>query len=121
VAVSLAEQDALAAWRGESIIVSGVVIGMALMLAIAGLWITRSSRAYARTVEERDRVDAALRESQARLQAIMDHTPLLGLVRDLQGRYTFVNRAAKQWLAAPHPPEGGQTLPGLKSGGGGGE
>src|SRR5215510_10448783 len=83
---------------------------MALMLAIAGLWLTASSRAYARNVAERNRADAALRESQARFQAIMDHTPLLVFVKDLQGRYTFVNRAAEQWIAATGKPSVGKTL-----------
>ena len=100
MAVSIAQRDALASWRTELFVVAAEAAGMALMLAIAGLWITASSRAHARTVAERDQADAALRTNQAQFQAIMDHTPVLVFVKDLEGRYTFVNRAAERWTGA---------------------
>jgi PAS domain S-box-containing protein len=104
VAVSIAQTDALAAWHGELVIVAAEGTGMALMLAIAGLWITASSWAHARTIAERDQADAALRASEAQFQAILDHTPVLVLVKDLVGRYTFINRAAEQWTGASSKP-----------------
>ena len=109
VAVSIARWDALASWRTELGIVAGVAIGMAIMLGIAGFWITTSSRAHAHTMAERDRADAALRTSQAQFQAIMDHTPVYVFVKDLAGRYTFINRAAERWTSARSKPEIGMT------------
>jgi PAS domain S-box-containing protein len=104
VAVSIAQRDALASWRTEVVVVAAEAAGMALMLAIAGLWITASSRAHARTVDERDQADAALRTSEAQFQAVMDHTPVLVFVKDVNGRYTFVNRAAERWAGATRTP-----------------
>jgi PAS domain S-box-containing protein len=109
VAVSIARWDALASWRTELGIVLGVAIGMGLMLAVAGFWITASSRAHAHTMAERDQVDAALRTSQAQFQAIMDHTPVFVFVKDLDGRYTFINRAAERWTAERSKPDLGMT------------
>jgi PAS domain S-box-containing protein len=105
VAVSIARWDALSSWRTELGIVAGVAIGMAVMLAIAGFWITASSRAHARTMAERDEVDAALRASQAQFQSIMDHTPVFVFVKNLEGRYTFINRAAERWTEERNKPQ----------------
>jgi PAS domain S-box-containing protein len=82
---------------------------MAIMLAIAGFWITASSRAHARTMAERDQADAALRTSQSQFQAIMDHTPVYVFVKDLEGRFTFINRAAERWTAERTKPRLGMT------------
>src|SRR5262245_12095731 len=68
VAVSIAQRDALATWRTELVVVAAEAAGMALMLAIAGLWITASTRAHARIIGERDQADAALRTSEAQFQ-----------------------------------------------------
>jgi PAS domain S-box-containing protein len=43
-------------------------------------------------VTDRNRVAAELRESQARLQAILDHSPTLIFLKDTEGRYLLVNR-----------------------------
>lgn len=104
VAVSIEQRDALASWRTEVVVVAAEAAGVALMLAIAGLWITASSRAHARIVGERDQADAALRTSQSQFQAIMDHTPVLVFVKDAEGRYLFVNRAAERWAGAIRTP-----------------
>jgi PAS domain S-box-containing protein len=104
VAVSIAQRDALASWRSDLFVVAAEAAGMALMLALAGLWITASSRAHAVIAGERDQADAALRTSQAQFQAIMDHTPVLVFVKDAEGRYLFVNRAAERWTAATRTP-----------------
>ncbi len=43
-------------------------------------------------ISERKRTEAALRESEQRLQAILDNTPTAVFLKDLQGRYLMVNR-----------------------------
>ena len=43
-------------------------------------------------VTDRHRVTAELRESEARLQAILDHSPALIFLKDTAGRYLLVNR-----------------------------
>jgi PAS domain S-box-containing protein len=105
----IAQRDAFAAWHADLLVVAAEAGGMALMLALAGFWITASNRAHARTLSERDRADAALRANQAQFQAIMDHTPVLVFVKDLDGRYTFVNRAAERWIGARSAPAVGKS------------
>jgi PAS domain S-box-containing protein len=45
-----------------------------------------------RDVTARNAAGEALRESEARLQAILDHSPAFVYMKDLQGRYVFINR-----------------------------
>ena len=51
-----------------------------------------------RDITERRRAEAALRESEARLQAIMDNSAALISLRDAQGRYMLVNRRYAELL-----------------------
>ena len=51
-----------------------------------------------RDITERRRAEAALRESEARLQAIMDNSAALICLRDPQGRYLLVNRRYAEML-----------------------
>jgi PAS domain S-box-containing protein len=55
-----------------------------------------------REVEERRKVEDRLRESEERFMAFMQHLPGGAVIRDLQGRYLFANKAwekafAKKW------------------------
>ena len=59
---------------------------------------------------QRDAADDALRISQAQFQAIMEHAPVLVFVKDLAGKYTFVNRTAESWAGAAIRPAVGQTV-----------
>ena len=45
-----------------------------------------------RDITDKRRVDEALRVSEARLQAILDNSPLIVFLKDRDGRYLFVNR-----------------------------
>ena len=44
-----------------------------------------------RDMTDRKRAQEALRQSEARLQAIMDHSPAMIFVKNIQGRYLHVN------------------------------
>ena len=109
VSVSISRYEALSDWRTEFLILTGVACFMAIVLGIAGMWLRTSNRVHARTVAERDQAGAALRENQSYFQAIMHHTPVLVFVKNLEGRYTFVNRAAEQWIGAGSKPAVGKT------------
>src|SRR5262245_974989 len=76
-------------------------VAAALLLAETGL------RQRAR---QRDEADRALRINQAQFQAILDHAPVLVFVKDLAGKYTFVNRGAETWAGASIRPAVGQTV-----------
>jgi PAS domain S-box-containing protein len=49
-----------------------------------------------RDVTSRIAAEEALRESEARLQAILDHSPAFVYMKDLEGRYVFVNRTYEE-------------------------
>src|SRR6187397_205774 len=51
----------------------------------------------AKTLSMRAEADAALRASQAQFQSIMSHAPMMVALKDLQGRYTFVNEAFREY------------------------
>ena len=47
-------------------------------------------------IEERQRVEDRLRESEARFTAFMEHLPGLAVMRDMVGRYLFANQPGKR-------------------------
>jgi PAS domain S-box-containing protein len=63
--------------------------------------------AIVRDISERQQAAEELRQSQEQLQAIIDNTPLLVFVKDLDGRFTLVNRKFEDLLGSP-----GETLVG---------
>ncbi len=54
-----------------------------------------------RDVTERRQAEKALRESEARLQTILDHSPALIFLKDPQGRYLHFNRAFERTFHLP--------------------
>ena len=55
-----------------------------------------------REIEERQQIEDRLRESEARFLSFMQHLPAGAVIRDLQGRYLFANKAwekafTKEW------------------------
>src|SRR3546814_6586493 len=85
-------------WNTRLITVGASAAGMAVLLALAGLWITASSRAHARMAEERDRVGAALQRSQTQFEAFLNHSPSGIVLKDREGRYLLANRRVQEWL-----------------------
>lgn len=52
----------------------------------------RSLHELSRTIAERERVEAALRESEQRFAAFMDNSPTVAFIKDDQGRMVYVNQ-----------------------------
>ncbi|MFO0876494.1 MAG: PAS domain S-box protein [Gemmataceae bacterium] len=50
---------------------------------------------------EQDRASRALRESEARFRSVLDNSPALIYLKDLEGRYQFVNRRTAETLGVP--------------------
>ena len=66
------------------IIVFGSVLALAI-LPLAGMAINHE-------IKKRQRAEEAVRESEQRLQAVLDNSPAVIYVKDTQGRYILVNR-----------------------------
>jgi PAS domain S-box-containing protein len=107
LAVSLSERETLSAWWLQAAVAFTLVAGFLVLLLSAERAITRAIEARA-AADRRNRAqadelaaalnrhaeaDAALRASQAQFQSIMRHAPMMVALKDLQGRYTFVNDA----------------------------
>lgn len=60
-------------------------------------------------VTEYKRTENALKESQARLQSILDHTPTLINIKDLAGRYVLINQKAETVLGIANEDIRGKT------------
>src|SRR5262249_9545756 len=98
IAVSLAEKDVLATWQNVTLLALGLTIALGLALLLAAYLIKREIRDRTAATARLVQTDAALRASERRLQALMEHAPLLIAEKDLQGRFTFVNRAFEERL-----------------------
>jgi PAS domain S-box-containing protein len=80
---------------GETLwILFGVGAAACALLALALAMMLRDMR-------RRERVEAALRESEARLQAILDNTNAVIYVKDLDSRYVLANRGFEKALGVP--------------------
>ncbi len=55
-----------------------------------------------RNVTERNKAERALRESEERFRSVLDHSPVLVFLEDLDGRYLFMNeKCAEAWGVRP--------------------
>ena len=73
--------------------------GWPLAVLLGGLVLTgglshavRSAARARRAMDEQQRSEGALRESEARFRSFMDHAPFSMLVKDVEGRFQMVNR-----------------------------
>jgi PAS domain S-box-containing protein len=62
-----------------------------------------------RDLRLRQQAERALRENRALLESILDHTPAVVFLKDLQGRYLFVNRRFEQISGRSRPEIKGKT------------
>ncbi|HSA62837.1 MAG TPA: PAS domain S-box protein [Nitrospiraceae bacterium] len=62
-----------------------------------------------RDITQRKRAERELRESEARLRAILDNSPNLVFLKDMQGRYLHVNRQFEQAFHISHEAIVGKT------------
>ena len=62
-----------------------------------------------RDIGDRKRAETALRETEARLRAIMDNSPTMIFLKDLQGRYLHVNRRFTEAFNLPAEKVVGKT------------
>jgi PAS domain S-box-containing protein len=90
-------------WRHQQQNLQPVVIlscGL-VITALLALLLSSLLKRTALVEEEVDLRTAELRESEARLQAIIDLSPAIIFVKDLEGRYVLVNHAFRTLLGIP--------------------
>ncbi|MBI4717646.1 MAG: PAS domain S-box protein [Planctomycetes bacterium] len=91
--------------RGERAGLYGTDFGVAMLVACNVILLTGlvlwTARVISRTEAERARAQEDLRTSRGRLQAILDHAPMLIYAKDLNGRYILANRALERLLDRP--------------------
>jgi PAS domain S-box-containing protein len=68
------------------------------------------TRCLTRDVTERKHAEDRLRESEARLQAVLDHTPAIVYVVDAQGRFLLINRRWKEVFGLTNEQVAGRFL-----------
>ena len=111
LAVSLSERETLSAWWLQAVVAFTLVAGFLVLLLSAERAITRAIEAraaadrrdraqadqLATAMKQRAEADAALRANQAQFQSVMQHAPMMVSLKDLEGRYTFVNEAFQKF------------------------
>ena len=96
------EVAVLPAWLPGALVLLAALIGGLLLFS----WLLRKkvderTADLTREISERERVEEALRESDQRLRAIFDNTPVCLNLKDTQGRYVLVNKPYEDWLGRP--------------------
>ncbi|MEQ8229370.1 MAG: PAS domain-containing protein [Rhodospirillales bacterium] len=61
-------------------------------------------------ITDQKKAENAIRENEAKLQAITQNAPMLLTLKDLDGRYQFVNESYSQWVKKPVEDIIGKTL-----------
>jgi PAS domain S-box-containing protein len=101
VAISLADRDVLAQWQGAAEIIGMVLAALALSLMTAGALIKRELIARFAADERIKQTDTLLYANRRGFQAVLDNAPFEVAVKDVKGRFLFVNRAFEQrWMTS---------------------
>jgi PAS domain S-box-containing protein len=98
-------------FRGQALTRWALLAGglSSLLLASALMWLVaqnlqRANRANLRLqdeMRERERTEYALRASEHRFRTFMDNSPVIAYVKDLEGRFTYVNQPATERFQLP--------------------
>jgi PAS domain S-box-containing protein len=103
VAVALEKNEVLAAWRAgtwRDVSYLGVLVGV---IGFIGLRMMRHAG-------QRAAAQGALRESQARLQSILDNAPVAISLKDRDHRYVVINKQYETWFGVTQAQQLGRTL-----------
>lgn len=84
-----------------------IIIGSSVLAILVGLGAAMVIR---RDLRLREQAELKLQESQALLESILDHTPAIVFLKDLQGRYLFANRRLEQVFKKSRQELRGKTI-----------
>ncbi|MEO5363739.1 MAG: ATP-binding protein [Magnetococcus sp. DMHC-8] len=88
VAVSRLSAPIYADWTRDVQLYGGLFVSMVL---VVGITLHVTQRRTHRSHEQARQAEAALDKSDRQQRAILDHTPAVVFLKDLQGRYLFIN------------------------------
>jgi len=124
IATSIPESSILFEfWRDAELVALSIACFVALLIfawriiereiqrrAEAEAKIHAQSTQLAEALREREQTHLALLNSQAQFQSIMDHSPMQVALRDMSGRFIFVNRAYVEFAGQPEESIIGRTF-----------
>jgi PAS domain S-box-containing protein len=128
IAVSLAETEVLGGWWASAVTAGVIVAVFGVLLMIAWRMIMREIHArgaaerrlqtqaseLSAALERRERSEEALRATQAQFKSIMDHAPMMVSLRDVAGRFTFINRSYVEFAGQSEESILGRTVAELR-------
>jgi PAS domain S-box-containing protein len=112
IAEMRAEENRLLAGR-EQDARDRMSLSIAMIIATGALALGAGTLAFwllRRDLRLREQAERALQENRALLESILDHTPAVVFLKDLQGRYLFVNRRFEQIAGRSRPEIRGKTV-----------
>jgi PAS domain S-box-containing protein len=103
VGVAFEKNEVLAQWRSETLqrVITSIIL--VAILAALGLRLTRQ-------IGLRDLAERSLRESQARLQSILDNAPVSISLKDREHRYVLFNKQYQTWFGVTPEQQYRKTL-----------
>jgi PAS domain S-box-containing protein len=72
-------------------VLGGILVLLGVFAAVCGVFVWQNNR----DIAERKRAKEELRESEARLQVILDYSPTKIHIKDADGRYVIINRQSE--------------------------
>jgi PAS domain S-box-containing protein len=76
---------------------AGRSYGLLAASFVLGVLLIETNLMHGRMAETKELLSGALRRNQDRFKEIFDNAPMVVTIKDLSGRYTFVNRGTEQW------------------------
>jgi PAS domain S-box-containing protein len=76
---------------------AGRSYGLLAVSFVLGVLLVETNSMHGRMAETKTLLAGALSRNQARFKEIFDNAPMIVTIKDLNGRYIFVNRGTEQW------------------------
>jgi PAS domain S-box-containing protein len=108
ILASVPESIMLMGWTVDAFVTLAAAAGFLALLLLGWILIVRALR-------QRASAEDALHANQAMFQSIMDHAPIMLSLRDLAGRFTFINRTYVAFAGQSEASIIGRTMAELRS------
>lgn len=89
---------------------AGRSYGLLAASFVLAVLLVETNLIHGRMAETKAMLSGALEKNQARFKEIFDNAPMVVTIKDLSGRYFFVNRGTEQWTEHSKPELIGKTV-----------